>query len=311
MARAAKDRPFRVMLAAKTAKADWGSFKFPLLASPKIDGIRATVKDGRLISRSCKLIPNAFTNSLFGRPEYEGFDGELVVGSPNDKNLMQQTSSGVMTRSGTPDVTWWLFDNRLHLMPFKDRFTLLTREYEGITQQAEALGVRTHMRLVPHTLIKTFAELEMYEEHMVERGFEGVMLRLPSGPYKEGRSTLREGYLLKVKRFEDAEAEVIGVVEQMTNTNEATEDERGYTKRSTHQAGKVAAGILGALQVRDIRTGVEFDVGTGFTHEQRVNLWKGRKYLIGKIVAYKYFVVGVVDRPRFPTFVAFRDPRDM
>src|SRR5690606_1152285 len=117
------------------------------------------------------------------------------------------------------------------------------------------------------------------------------------GPYKQGRSTFKEGHLLKIKRFEDGEAEVVGVEEQMHNTNEATLDERGYTKRSTHKDGKVGAGVLGSLLVRDTKTGEEFGIGTGFTMEQRNNLWEGRQYLIGKIVHYRHFPVGRKDAP--------------
>ena len=55
-------------------------------------------------------------------------------------------------------------------------------------------------------------ELIDYEQGAVEDGYEGVMLRDPSAPYKYGRSTVRKGYLLKLKRFEDSEAEVIDIV---------------------------------------------------------------------------------------------------
>jgi hypothetical protein len=73
------------------------------------------------------------------------------------------------------------------------------------------------------------------------------MLRDPNGPYKFGRSTRKEGYLLKLKRFCDSEAEVIGVVELMHNGNEAKTNALGRTERSTRKAGKTGMGVLGAL----------------------------------------------------------------
>lgn len=293
----------RPMLAAPTKKADLENLRFPLLASPKIDGIRAVNIGGRLVSRTLKEIPNKYTQATLGIPSLHGADGELCVGKPYDKNLMQQTTSGVMSQDGVPDVTWWLFDDWSLSGTFKERYYQVANG----GYKEECLRVR----VVPHIVVNSYEALTNFEDLMVSKGFEGIMLRDPNGPYKQGRSTLREGYLLKVKRFEDGEAEIIGVVEQMKNNNEATTDERGYTKRSTHQDGKEAAGVLGALQVRDIVTGVEFDIGTGFTLEQRRNLWEGRKYLIGKIVKYKHFAIGVKDKPRFPTFVGFRDRRDM
>lgn len=297
----------RPMLASPTKPADWANFKYPLFASPKIDGVRATNVGGKLVSRTLKDIPNAFVRDMLSNKLLDGIDGELCVGKPNDPNLMQQTTSGVMSRSGEPDFTWWVFDDWTYEGGFQERYNSLRRRLADLRDA----GYNFPIRVVPHTFIYTFADLQQYEEVVVNKGFEGVMLRDLDGPYKQGRSTLREGYLLKLKRFEDGEAEVLGFVEQFTNNNEATIDERGYTKRSTHKAGKDAAGVLGAIRVRDVLTGCEFEVGTGFTAEQRVNLWEGRRFLIGKVLKYKHFAVGVKDKPRFPTFVGFRDKADM
>ena len=299
----------RPMLAAPTKPDDLQKLDFPRLASRKIDGVRAMCRVNpdtgaiELVSRTLKLIPNKHVQARFARPEFIGLDGELVVGNPYDKNLMQQTVSGVMSEDGEPDCLWYIFDK--------------WDEPQGTPYFHRAANAKAMSELsrwlvwVQHHTVNNLNELYALEEQWVNEGYEGMMLRSIHGPYKMNRSTLREGYLLKVKRFQDDEAEVIGVTELMTNNNEATIDERGFTKRSTHQANKEGAGILGALVVRDCKTGVEFDIGTGFTMEQRKNLWEGRKYLIGKLVTYKHFAIGVVDKPRFPVFKAFRDRRDM
>lgn len=308
----------RPMLATPTTESDRKNLTYPLLASPKIDGIRALMVNGVLVSRTLKPIPNLYTQRLFQKASFEGLDGELVVGNPWDKNLMQQTMSGVMSRDGEPDVSWHVFDKwdeggGFALRAIAAKSVVLNSAFVGAYtyNASRTITNKRPFQWVPHTLINDYDRLMDYEEYMVNIGYEGIMLRAPHGPYKQGRSTLREGYLMKVKRFEDGEAEVIGFKEQMRNDNEATTDARGYTKRSTHADGKTAADALGALSVRDLVTKVEFDVGTGFTAEQRKNLWEGRKYLIGKIVKYKHFPVGVKDLPRFPTFVGFRDRRDM
>lgn len=46
----------------------------------------------------------------------------------------------------------------------------------------------------------------------------------------------------------------------------------GHTERSSHIYNKVADNLLGALNVKDIHTGVEFSIGSGFTEEQRRNM---------------------------------------
>lgn len=293
----------RPMLASPTKEHDLLSLPFPLLASYKIDGIRACRVNGVLVSRTMKPIPNLYTQRMFQQACFEGLDGELVVGNPYDKNLMQQTQSGVMSVDGEPDVSWHIFDK--WDAPGEYRF----RAHCAKTI-VNAAGIPL-VRWVSHKVVNSFEDIKEMEEIALNLGYEGLMLRHPNGPYKQGRSTLREKFLLKIKRFEDSEAKVIGFKEQMRNDNVATTDARGYTKRSTHAEGKTAAGVLGALLVRDIHTGVEFDIGTGFNAEQRINLWEGRKYLIGKIAKYKHFPIGVVDAPRFPTFIGWRDRRDM
>lgn len=290
----------RPLLAAKTTDEDLKSLRWPMLLSPKIDGIRALVVGGKLVSRTMKPIRNIYTQELFGRPELEGLDGELVVGEPWDKDLMQKTSSGVMSVQGKPDVRFFVFDKWNNLGGFEQRHELIDWfPGERVVKLA-------------HQHVYSYENLLAHEEEFLRQGYEGVMLRDPNGRYKENRSTLREGILLKVKRFHDAEARIIGYDALTRNTNAATVDERGYTKRSHSNDGKVADDLLGNLCVRDVTTGVSFSIGSGFTEAQRYDLWENREHLLGKIVKYKCFnVTGVKDKPRFPIFLGFRDEEDM
>jgi DNA ligase-1 len=274
------------------------------LLSPKIDGIRALVVNGQLVSRTMKPIRNYYTQALFGRPELEGLDGELVVGNPWDKNLMQQTSSGVMSYDGRPPVKFVVFDRwDGGNSPYDERLyhTLNSVKYYP-------------PNVVPliHERVTTYDDMLKFEEMYLSRGFEGVMLRHPNGPYKQNRSTLKEAYLVKVKRFADGEAIITGAEPLYRNTNEALLDERGYTKRSHSADGKVADDLLGNLLVRDMATGIQFSVGSGFTEFQRRDLWSRRYELSGMIVKYKSFKnAGVKDAPRHPIFLGFRDLEDM
>ena len=139
------------------------------------------------------------------------------------------------------------------------------------------------------------------------------MLRQADAYYKYGQATERQAFLLKLKPFRDAEAEVIGYVEQMENTNMATTDELGYTKRSSSKAGKVGKGTFGAFLVRDLETGAEFSVGNGpgLTQAKRDEFWAKRDELIGQIITYKYQEVGTKEAPRLPQFLRFRDRIDL
>ena len=135
-------------------------------------------------------------------------------------------------------------------------------------------------------------------------------MRDPNGLYKQGRSTLKQGWLLKVKRFLDAEAVVVGLVEKMHNNNEATLDERGYTKRSSHKENKVLANTLGALTVYSGEFG-EFDIGTGLDDNLRQLIWNNKGDYVGKLVKFKYFPIGIKDKPRLPVFLGFRHEDDI
>jgi DNA ligase-1 len=293
---------FKPLLAAPVE--DLAALEYPLLASPKLDGVRAVIRNGVVTSRSLKPIPNKHVQALFGRPELEGLDGELMCGDPCGADVFRDTTSAVMSIEGTPDVQFHVFDLTTQgADPFSRRLFAL----EHFLNDKKPAGVV----LVPQTEVTCATEVDAYEVLRLGQGYEGVMLRSPDGVYKHGRSTLKERTLLKLKRFADSEATILACVEQLHNANEAKRNALGQQERSSAKAGMRPMGVLGAFNVRDVKTGVEFDIGTGFTAADRDELWKRRAELVGKIVKYKYFPTGSKDKPRFPVFLAFRDKRDM
>ncbi len=68
---------------------------------------------------------------------------------------------------------------------------------------------------------------------------------------------------------------------------------------------------MGSLKVRDVKTGVVFEIGTGFDQALRDLFWDRRGDYPGHIVKYKHFAGGSKDKPRFPVFLGFRDEGDM
>ena len=118
---------------------------------------------------------------------------------------------------------------------------------------------------------------------------------------------------MKLKRFKDSEAVVLGFEEQMLNTNRADKDAFGRTKRSSAKAGKVGKGTLGKFRVRDVHSGVEFEVGTGegLTQKLRQKIWDDRDAYLGKTIKYKFQPHGVKEKPRLPIWLGFRDADDL
>ena len=275
-------------------EANLKALKFPVLASPKLDGVRALVRDGVVLSRSLKPIPNRHVQMMFGRPELEGFDGELILGDPTHPEAYRRTVSAVMSIEGEHAVDFHVFDRWDRDYPYKE----VSLSYWLVIP-------------IYSTPIHNMEELEDYEVAMLDKGYEGVMLRDPQSPYKFGRSTAKEGYLLKLKRFADSEAEIIGFEELMHNHNEATLNETGHHERSTKQDGLLPADTLGALIVRDIHSGVEFKIGTGFTAAERQKFWNLMAPIRGALVKYRYFPTGSKEKPRFPSFQGFRHHIDL
>ncbi len=286
---------FKPMLA---SPADLDNIRYPVFASPKLDGIRASVVGGRLLSRTLKEIPNRFIFNMLSRPLYEGLDGELIVGGPTSPTCYRDTVSGVMKIEGMPDFEYHIFDWWNYGSSFSHRRAELAVHYSA------NLSSVSRLILVPHTVLNSREELDAYEASHVAAGHEGVMIAAAEGKYKFGRATTKGGELLKVKRFVDSEAVVIGIEEEMFNGNEAQTNELGRTKRSTAKNGLIGKGTMGALIVRDVKTGVEFNIGTGFTAEDRRQLWT--KPPVGKTVKFKHFPVGAKTAPRHPVFLGFR-----
>jgi len=160
-------------------------------------------------------------------------------------------------------------------------------------------------------LVEDEAQLLLFEEQMLLLGYEGIVIRDPNGKYKLGRSTAREGGFLRLKRRKTSEFRVTGFLEQMHNANEAKMDKLGYTERSSHQANLVPMGTLGALEVVDVTSGVSFNVGTGFTFQDRDEIWNNRDRYLGQLGTYESLQVGVKDKPREPSFLGWRMKEDM
>jgi len=281
------------MLAGKAPK-DLAKLRFPYYLSPKLDGVRATVQGGIVMSRSLKPIPNKHVQELFGH--LEGYDGELIVGDPTSSNAFRVTTSGVMTLTGAPEVCFHVFDS-LGFEPW-------TVRQDRLIHGGRVVHIKQHY-------VEKAESVTRLEQYYLALGFEGVMLRHPHSPYKHGRSTTNEGYLLKVKQFLDSEAVVVGMQERLHNANEATTNALGYTERSNHSANMVPTGTMGALEVKDLRSGVEFCIGTGFDDAERAWWWSQGAAANGLIVKYSYFPSGSKDKPRFPAYLGQRARLDL
>lgn len=296
---------------------------FPLIAQPKIDGVRALNMTGRFTGRSLKTFKNEYLTKRYSHSSLIGFDGEVAAQDECHPDLCRITSSATGTIKGDPWILWWLFDYirpETKLLGYAERLEHLRHRIADLL--FEAPDIFPHLRLIPSTVVNNLAELNRKDEEYLELGFEGTILRDPNAPHKQGRSGTKP-ILWRIKRFIDFEFVVDEIIEGEENLNEAQINELGQTFRSSHQENKVKNGMVGAMVGRVLdnvvhekqllfEKGQVVRVGAGrMTHAQRKLYFENPELLRQKISKAKFFPKGIKDKPRFPTWQSFRDPVDM
>jgi DNA ligase-1 len=232
-------------------------------ASEKYDGIRAYWDGEKLISRN---------GNAFAAPDWfvAGFpsahlDGELWL----SRGRFEETSS-IVTRDapheGWRKIKFMVFDLPAAGGDFDSRLIQL-RTIIGAAQ-SEFLFV------VPQEKISGEEELLKKLEEITSGGGEGLMLRRAASLHKSGRSN----DLLKVKKFDDGDAVVIG-----------------------HNPGKGKyRGLLGSVTVKTA-AGVIFRIGSGFTDAMRAN-----PPPLGATITFKHYGFFQSGKPRFAVFWRLR-----
>lgn len=284
---------------------DLTKIRYPVMVQPKFDGIRALAVNGQALSRTLKPIPNKFVQSLFANYAQimHGMDGELVVGSPNDPKTFERTTSGVMSFGGEPDFTYVVFDNWDNPSPdYAERF-------DSVRIFGKA---HPRIRILEENIWASCEEqLFLAKWMLLEKGYEGAIVRHRYAPYKFGRSRPSDGALIKFKDFEDTEAQVVGFQQFYHNANEGTIDRMGHLKRSSHKANKIPEDMLGALVCSSPKWAGTFCIGSGFDMALRQEIWHNQANYLNRLVKFKYLKPGTKDLPRHPIFLSFRDPIDV
>ena len=234
--------------------------------SEKLDGVRARWDGVALRSRR--------GNRLHAPPWFvEGFpaeplDGELWLGRGAFEKL-----SGTVRRAVPDDDAWrgvrfMVFDLPAHPADFDGRLRRLRALFARVASP--------HIALIEQFRVADHAELMAALDRVVALGGEGLMLHDGRARYRAGRTN----DLLKVKRYEDAEAVVVA-----------------------HLPGRGKyAGLLGSLLV-ETPDGRRFRLGSGFSDEER-----RRPPPVGATVTYKHYGVTGNGIPRFASFLRVRAP---
>lgn len=232
--------------------------------SEKLDGVRAYWNGQQLISRQGNPIPAPgwFTK---GFPA-QTLDGELWLKRGGFQKLLSIVSKNQAIVEEWQQIGYFVFD----LPQVNEDFT----ERLNILQQLVKKSSNPYLKLVHQYRIVDEPALLQKLNLISKVGGEGLMLHRANALYHAGRN----GDLLKVKPYYDAEATIIDYIP-------------GKGKYS---------GLLGSVVV-ETPEGIQFRIGSGFTDVQRRT-----PPAIGSVITYTYH--GKTDKgiPRFASFLRIR-----
>lgn len=232
--------------------------------SEKLDGIRAYWNGHQLISKQGNIFtaPTWFIASF----PTTAMDGELWIA-----RQQFETVSGIARTQDNQNEQWkqikfMIFDLPKSTVSFEQRInkmqTLVTDTNSPYLQMIE-------QQKIPNTV----ALFDLLNKVVMGKG-EGLMLHHQDALYQ----TKRSRDLMKLKKFEDAEATVIAYLPGK---------------------GKYE-GLLGAILVKN-EEGVTFKIGSGFSDEER-----STPPPIGSLITYRFTGKTNNNIPRFASFVRIR-----
>lgn len=284
--------------------------RYPVLATLKKDGIRA-IKLDDLYSRTLKLIPNKSIRARAMKLP-AGFDMELF----NPDLQYDEIESIVMSREhvDSDKIQFHILDqfSELKFVGYEQRYSTISLHMKWHDKERREYKPNDIVFGMPVLCGRPQYLLEYFKYCEQEQG-EGICFRTPNSPYKQGRSTLKEQYLVKLTRMLQSEAIIIGMEEAMENINPRQYNAIGAMDRSSCKHNLVGKGVMGALIVRDIKTNQEFKIGTGFDDIHRRDFWLHKDCYINsnRAILYKHKPHGQKLLPRCPSFKGFRNETDI
>lgn len=294
---------FKPMLAPNET-IDMETLKYPLLASYKLDGIRCIFKDGQMYTRALKQFPNIQLRKRFeslikySKVHNIILDGELLAKSLTFNELSGLTRQ--LDKEIPNDLYFYCFDivkNENFEQSFKNRLHNLYTNLD-------------YLKTVKQRVLYNVDEVNEYYQEALEWGCDGLILRDPSGRYKFGRGTIKEGLIFKMKPFETFDAKIIDVT-QATEVRQGAEkkiNELGRSVTSKKKDDRILINKASAFVV--LYKGKELKVTIAMTDEEKEEVWKNKSKYIGRWIEYKGMLTGSKDLPRHPNFIRFRDDKE-
>jgi len=241
------------------------------------------------MSRHAKPLPNKDLQYVF--KYLPPLDTEALV--PGDFNAVQ---SAIMSRDTcvADKLTCFAFDTTesdWHHKSFEARL----RRVEDLIRDVPPQLFMAPMRLCnnPAEVIAFYEEVLAYDHPW---DYDGLILRSPKAPYKYGRSTLKQEWMLKMKPWDDAEAIIIGFEELMHNTDTSCKRKENL----------LPGGMLGKFIVKNGDKVFSVGGGKNLTLARRQHYWDNKDKYLGKPLTYKHLGLSANGIPRHPNYKGIR-----
>ena len=236
----------------------------------KLNGINCSYVNGIMLSRQGKEIINlshltkeleqlSFKNYYFNGELVRHNEGELT----NGENFRETTSIVNSDAEDKTNIDLIVFD----LLPLEEFYDGKSKlKYKDRLNQLKQLKQEAEEKGLVHLYIpKIYYEgddntvIDKYLDQATREDKEGLMC-IKNGVWKNKRSST----ILKVKKFMNADCEIIG-----------------YEEGTGRLEGKLGSFII------DYK-GNKVNVGSGYTDEERIEFWQHRDDYIGRILQVKF-----------------------
>jgi ATP-dependent DNA ligase len=262
---------------------------YPCYSQPKLDGVRCIAKADGLWTRkgeqivSCPHIQQALAPVFLAYLDLV-VDGELYNHSlKDDFNEIQSlitrkkcTEKSLEKTAGL--VQYHVYDTMLPELPFIERLNhLVILLAENVSANYWESGA---IQFVDSEEVNSRAELDARYDTALKDGYEGQMVRWSDSPYEHKRTNK----LLKRKEFEDAEYEIVEVLEGVGNRS----------------------GMAGSIMLKSVDGKIfNSNIKGGWAFYRA--LWTARESVIGKMATIQFQNLTPDGIPRFPVMTKIRE----
>lgn len=302
---------FLPMLAA-TAKVDKLDSGF--LQSIKLEGVRGEFTPEGLLTRNLKPFKNELIYEEFELLEQYCMDiGVVVEGEFYVHGWTFNRIDSCLRGSGNTDVQglhFHVFDIYREDSPeddFEKRYALYKGFVQYIKQTYPTLSHRIHA-VEQYPFVSEESALNAYK-WAVEHGYEGICFKRKDLTYKLGRSTVKQGYFLRIKPEETYDSVIIKFLERQENLCESEVNELGQKFKRQNKDQKAGTGMAqnALVYTPSINKVHKVSMTRGLSDPERMRLWENKEAYVGKCVQWVGIPVPGQVVPRSPRFDKFRE----